>query len=151
MFCLLSLCEKCNMVQIFFLTHTFKVVFNDQPWDLKIVSAVIRLSLFKKQLSTKKSKLNPGMMVSEDQWFSTFLSSWHTYLEKKFCSTPRYLKNPKSIVFRYFLGHFKTWRHTWKNSTVEHRLRNTAVDRWSLILVWLHTYFIYSKKPYILM
>jgi hypothetical protein len=36
-------------------------------------------------------------MVSEDQWFSTFLSSRHTNLEIKFCGTPRYLKKRKGL------------------------------------------------------
>ena len=40
-------------------TYTVKPVYNDHPWDPKIVAVVDRWSLFRGHLSNKKFKLGP--------------------------------------------------------------------------------------------
>jgi hypothetical protein len=45
-----------------------------------------------------------------EQWFSTFLSLWHTNFKRKFGDTLKGKKDPKDenmTVFAYFLQYFK--------------------------------------------
>ena len=47
---------------------TVKLVYNDHPWDPKIMAVVDKWSLFKGHLCYKSSKWDPKMMVVEDRW-----------------------------------------------------------------------------------
>ena len=70
------------------------------------------------------------------QWFSTFLSLWHTKFEKKFGVTPMRKKDPNyenSTVFAYFQGYFKIWRHTQK------KFHSTLVDKYWSIIVYVNS------------
>ncbi len=48
--------------------NTVKLVYNDHPWDPKIVAVVDRWSLFRGHLCNKGSKWDLKMMVVIDSW-----------------------------------------------------------------------------------
>jgi hypothetical protein len=56
-----------NKSSIFFAT-TVKLVYNDHPWDPKIVAVVDRWSLFRGHLCNKSPKWDLKMVVVRGRW-----------------------------------------------------------------------------------
>jgi hypothetical protein len=87
------------------LSYTAKPVYNDHPWDPKIVAVVRRWSLFNGHLSNKCSKWDLKMVVFLDRW-----SQFGDGRQLRFDCTYKY------VYFLTFTNVYRKWNGKLKKS-----------------------------------